>query len=178
MKRSSFWYLGLMFLVIVALASCKKKINIENITQKTWFLRTYERWDTDSRDNVIPESRRSWTYYGDEGSENWFFYFNENNTGYQYHTFQGDTVVYAYRYQYYPEGDSLIIFENENDSVEDYHATIHELTKNNFSFSDEYRPHQFEKLNLVNVTASKRTEPSLHPKKLAKKPTGALIQTK
>ena len=178
MKRHSLWISGLLIIAAMAFTSCRHKhIEITNITQKVWFLRTYERWDTDNRDRVIPESYRSWTYYGDEGSENWFFYFMEDNTGYQYYTYQGDTTVYAFQYSYYPDGDSLnIIFQTENDSVENYHATINELTESDFSFTNPYRPHQYEQLNMVNATGNQRGKLNINPKKISKKPAGALIQ--
>lgn len=173
--------IGILLLVaIVALTSCHhKKIDINNITQIVWFLRTYERWDTDNHDKIIPDSYRSWTYYGNEGYENWFFYFKDDNTGYQYHTYQGDTIVYSFDYLYYPKGDSLnIIFQTVTDSVENYHAVINELTESTFSFTNPYRPHQYEQLNMVNANASKRAKPNLNPKKITKKPAGALIQPK
>ena len=180
MKRRFFWIWALLFVTATSLVSCRhKKIEIKNITQKLWFLRTYDRWDTDSHDREIPESRRSWTYYGNEGYENWFFYFFEDNSGYQYHTLEGDTTVYAFNYIYYPEGDSLnIVFQTTTDSVENYHAIIDELTENNFTFTNPYCPHQYEQLHLVNVTASKSANPHVNPKKISKKPAGALIQLK
>lgn len=171
--------IGILFFVAMAAFTSCHKINITQITQKLWFLRTYERWDTDNNNKVIPDSYRDWTYYGNEGYENWFFYFKEDNSGYQYHTYQGDTIVYFFEYYYYPKGDSLnIIFQTENDSVENYHATINELTESVFSFTNPYRPHQYERLNMVNATGNTRAKPNLNPKKIAKKPAGALIQAK
>ena len=177
MRKSILWVGVLLFAGVIALSSCHRhKIDIQALTQKMWFLRTYERWDTDNRDRVIPESYRSWTYYGNEGYENWFFYFVENNVGYQYHTYQGDTIVYVFNYFYYPEGDSLnIIFETVNDSVENYHATIDELTDNTFTFTNPYHPHQYEQLHLVNVTGEQKSPVKVNPKSIATKPHGPLI---
>lgn len=156
------------------------KVEINPAVEKVWFLRFYERWNTDYWNEYIPESYRSWTYYTDIENENWYFYFFENSTGYQIHTQAGDTVSYPYQYHYYPEGDSLlIIFEaNEGNAQEDYHAVIHELNNSNFSFSDAYRTHYYEKLNLVNVTGNKRSTPQINPKTIAKKPSGPLIPVK
>lgn len=157
----------------------QSRVNISTITRKVWFLRSYERWDSDFFDVVIPESYRSWTYFSNPGFENWFFYFLEDSTGYQIHTYQGDTVSYLYHYVYYPDVDSLnIVFETTNDSIEDYHTVIQELNYSNFSFSDAYRPHQFEKLNLVNVTGEERGEVKINKKNIALKPKGPIIQLK
>lgn len=160
-------------------AVAQSKIDINAIARKVWFLRTYERWDYDYYNELIPESYRSYTYYSNPGFENWFFYFVEDSTGYQIRTFEGDTIYYAYNYVYYPEGDSIYItFETTIDSVENYHAVIHELNQSVFSFSDAYRPHQFEKLNLVNVTGTEKRGLTLKPKKTEYKPSGPLIQLK
>lgn len=158
----------------------QSKIDINIAANKVWFLRTYERWDFSNYFNeIIPESYRSWIYYTNPGFENWFLYFQEDSTGYEVHTLQGDTVYYPYQYIYYPDGDSLyIVFQTINDTIEDYHAVIHELNNSNFSFSDEYDPYQFEKLNMVNVSPSKRNEVKINPKKIASKPKGPLIQLK
>lgn len=153
------------------------KVDISAIVRKVWFLRTYDRWDTDYYDRVIPESYRQITYYSNPGFENWFFYFVEDSVGYEIKTFEGDTIYYPYQYAYYPEGDSLyIVFQTVVDTVESYHAVIHQLNGTDFSFSDQYLPHQFEKLNLVNVTGDRRNAISDHPKKTAVKPKGPLIQ--
>lgn len=155
------------------------RVDISPVIGKVWFLRFYERWDSDYWNNVIPESYRSWTYYSDIEFENWYFYFYDDHTGYQVHTQQGDTIYHPYEYQYYPDGDSLYIaFENINSTQEDYHAIIHELTQSNFSFSDAYDWHEFEKLNLVNVSTSKRKALQVNKKKIAPKPSGPLIQVK
>lgn len=156
------------------------KIDINPVTDKVWFLRFYERWNTDYWDNYIPESYRTWTYYTDIEFENWYFYFFNDNTGYQIHTQEGDTIYYPYQYDYFSDGDSLlIVFESgAGTTMEDYHAVIHELNNSNFSFSDAYRPHYFEKLNTVNVSNSKRNQLKVNPKKVTYKTSGPLIPVK
>ena len=159
------------------IAVLQEKIDIDFIHNKIWFLRNYERWDCDYFYNVIPESYRSWIYYADYGRETWFFYFMEDNSGYEIRVQGPDTVYYPYNYQYYPEGDSLyIIFQTVDETIEDYHATIHELNNERFTFSDEWGWHEYEKLYLVNVSMGKRSEMRINPKKIAKKPAGPLIQ--
>ena len=159
------------------IAVSQEKVDIDYIHNKIWFLRTYERWDSDFYNTVIPESYRSWTYYTDYGNENWFFYFLKDSVSYEIRIKEDDTVYYPFDYQYYPEGDSLYIhFHTIDETIEDYHATIHELNNERFTFSDAYRPHQFEKLFLVNVSRGQRSEMKINPKKIAKKPKGALIQ--
>ena len=157
----------------------QQKIDIYAIVRKVWFLRTYERWDSDYFDVVIPDSYRTITYYSNPGFENWFFYFVEDSTGYLIRTYQGDTLSYPYQFVYYPEYDSLnITFATTNDSIENYHTIIHELTNSVFNFSDAYRPHQFEKLNLVNVTGEERGGIKINKKNIALKPSGPIIQLK
>lgn len=158
----------------------QNKIDIDFISNKIWFLRTYERWDSNYLNVVIPESYRSWTYYTDFGNENWFFYFLNDLTGYEIRVRGNDTIYYPYDYVYYPEGDSLyVLFQNsEPNTKEDYHATIYELNSERFTFSDAYRPHQFEKLFLVNVSRGQRSDLKINPKKITKKPAGPLIQLK
>ena len=161
------------------IAVSQEKVDIDYIHNKIWFLRFYERWDRDYYNVVIPESYRSWTYYTDEGNENWFFYFMDNATGYQIRIQGNDTILYEYEYVYYPEGDSLyILFHTIETTVEDYHATIHELNNERFSFSDEWGWHEYEKLNLVNVSRGERSEIRINPKRISKKPGGPLIQLK
>lgn len=157
----------------------QERIDIYAIVRKVWFLRTYTRWDSDFYNVVIPDSYRSITYYSNPGFENWFFYFVEDSTGYLIRTYQGDTINYPYQFVYYPEYDSLnITFETTTDTIENYHTVIHELTNSVFNFSDAYRPHQFEKLNLVNVTGEERGGVTINKKNTALKPTGPLIQIK
>ena len=152
--------------------------DINVIINKVWFTLTDERWDTDYFNQVIPESYRSYSYYSNAGYENWFFYFLENNTGYQVRTYDGDTIYYPYNYTYYPDVDSLdISFEIEGDSVarEDYHTIVHQLDEENFVISHAYRPHQYEKITSVNVTGTRREVFRINPKKIQSKPKGPLI---
>ena len=154
----------------------QNQIDISMIVEKVWFTRFYERWDTDFYNEYIPESYRSWTYYSDPGLENWFWYFFEDTISYQIHTVNYDTVYYPFEYIYYPEGDSIYInFLTVDETVEDYHATIHQLDHEYFTFSDAYRPHQFEKITTVNVTEKGRSEIKINPKKVKSKPAGPLI---
>lgn len=155
----------------------QERIDIYAIVRKVWFLRTYTRWDSDFFNVVIPESYRTITYYSNPGFENWFFYFVEDSTGYLVHTYQGDTITYPYDFVYFPAYDSLnITFATTNDSIENYHTVIHELTHSVFTFSDAYRPHQYEKLHLVNVTGDERGSLKINTKHTALKPAGPIIQ--
>lgn len=153
----------------------QQPIEIVNIHNKVWFLHEYERWATDYYNDYIEDSYQQWNYYIDESFDNWFFYFKADSTGYQYHTKNGDTTAFAYTYIYYPLGDSLYInFITDTTVVEDYHATIYELNQQNFVFSDEYLPHQFEKLYMANIS-TRKTDLNISPDKLKKKITGPLI---
>ena len=157
-------------------AVVQKPVDIVDITNKVWFLHEYERWATDFYDEYIEDSYQHWNYYIDETFDNWFLYFKDENEGYQYHTKNGDTTIYRYEYTYYPLGDSLYInFETDSTEVEDYHAIIHELSNRDFIFSDEYHPHQFEKLFMANVSTSK-VHLNINPTKFKKKQRGPLIQ--
>lgn len=153
-------------------------IDINKIINKVWFTWFYERWNTDFYNNYIEESYRTWRYYAEPEYENWFFYFMNDGTGYQIRTHRNDTIYYAYNYNYFPDGDSLYInFNTTSDSIsEDYHAIIYELNRERFVFLNEYRPHQFEKINTANVSTNNREEFKINPKKVALKPKGALIQ--
>lgn len=154
----------------------QQPIAIVDIHNKVWFLHEYERWNTDYQNDYIEDSYQHWNYYIDESFDNWFFYFMDDSTGYQLHTKNGDTITYAYNYIYYPLGDSLYInFETDTTIVEDYHAVIHELNQDNFIFSDEYRPHQFEKLYMANISIHKGPI-KINPKNIRKKEKGPLIQ--
>lgn len=167
-----------LLIFLVALASCEDKptIDYSKIVGKVWFTRTYERWNTDYYDQYIPESYRSWTYDIDPGCENWFWYFFEDDVCYQIHTKDYDTVYYPFEFKYYPNGDSIYInFITVDTTLEDYHATIQQLDDNYFIFSDEYRPHQFEKITMTNVTGDTRSEFKLNPKKVKNKAGGPLI---
>ena len=163
---------GLKFVIKVT----QTKADINHLVQKVWFTRTNERWDTDYFNDYIPESYRLWTYYNDPGSENWFWYFIDDQTSYQIHTKEYDTVYYPFEYVYYPEGDSLYVnFITTDNSVEDYHATINQLDEKNFIITYAYRPHQFEKITSINVTGDRRGMFKINPKKVANKPAGPLI---
>lgn len=173
--------------VVSANGKAKKEVqvlqtvpDISAITNKVWFLRNYERWDTDYFNTVIPESYREYTYYTNAEYENWYFYFYENQTGFQIHTENYDTIYYPYEYVFYPDGDSLFIsFETEgSDQREDYRAVIHRLDNEDFVFSNLYRAHQYEKLFMKNASASKATPLKPNPKKFRKKPAGPLIPVK
>lgn len=154
-------------------------IDINQIIRKVWFTRFYERWNTDFYGQYINESYRSWTYYAEPQYENWFFYFLNDGTGYEIRAHNYDTVYYPYNYQYYPENDSLYIsFQLEDDSItEDYRAIIYEVNEERFVFLNEYRAHQFEKINTVNVSTSK-SDIKINPKKVKPKPAGPIIQVK
>lgn len=152
--------------------------DINGLIGKVWFTRTYERWDTDYYNQIIEESYRDWVYYVDWDYVNWYFFFMEDGTGYEIRAYQGDTLYYPYQFSYYPERDSLFIsFETTMDTVESYNAIVHELNQERFTFSNEYRPHQFEMIYTVNVTGT-RNQLKLNPKKVARKPDGPLIQVK
>lgn len=154
----------------------QQPINIVDIKNKVWFLYEYERWATDYYDEFIEDEYRFYQYYIDESFDNWFFYFTNDNTGYQFHTKNGDTTIYSYEYIYYPLGDSLYInFMTDTVVQEDYHAVIHELNQERFVFSDEHHPHQFEKLFLANLS-TRKTPLYINPDKVRKKEHGPLIQ--
>lgn len=146
------------------------------ILENLWFLRFYERWDLDYNNHVIDASYRSRTYYTDEVFENWFFYFTDT-IGYLIYRANGDTVYYPCHYHYYPENDSLYLnFVTESDTeVEDYYARIYELSQDRFTFSNEYRHHQFEKLYTINVTEDQKKTIRVNPKHIKNKPHGPLI---
>lgn len=157
----------------------QSRYEINNLVEKAWFLRFYERWNTDFYNEYIEDSYRSWTFYSDQEYTNWYLYFANDSIGYQIRTKDGDTIYYPYDYIYYAEGDSLYInFETVSDTVvEDYHCKIYQLDDEMFVFSNEYRPHHFEKLYNYNVTATKdRFNPNPNPKKIQAKTRGPMIQ--
>lgn len=169
--------------VVSANKKVNKKIYIQQkasvfsnyILGNIWFLRFYERWDLDHTNQVIDASYRSRTYYSNEEFENWFFYFTDT-LGYLIYRVNGDTTYYPYHYIYYPESDSLYLnFVTNSDIVEDYYAQIFELSHDNFTFSNEYRHHQFEKLHTVNVTGDEKASLKINPKRVKTKPFGSLI---
>lgn len=141
-----------------------------------WFLRFYERWDLDYNNQVIDASYRSRTYYTDDEFENWFFYFTDT-IGYLIYRTSDDTIYYPYHYHYYPEKDSLYLnfVTQSSTEVEDYYARIFELSHKRFTFSNEYRHHQFEKLYTVNVTNKQKGSIRINPKNIKNKPHGPLI---
>ena len=155
-------------------------VDISAITNKVWFTRLEERWNSDYYDVVIPESYRSWIFYADEGFEQWFFYFFEDQTGYEIHVYDNDTIYYPYQFQYEPDYDSLFIrFEALSDTiVEDYHTVIQQLDNEYLVFHHAYRPHQFEKVTLVNVTGDSKKPFRINPKKIQQKPRGPFIPVK
>lgn len=162
------------------LSIVQANVEINKVIRKVWFTRLYERWNTDFHDQYIEESYRSWTFYAEPQYVNWFFYFLNDGTGYEIRTYNYDTIYYPYNYIYYPNGDSLFIsFQLVDDTItEDYHATIYELNQDRFVFLNEYRPHQFEKINTVNVSTNSKSEIKINPKKVVSKPMGPLIQVK
>ena len=156
-------------------------IDISALVRKVWFTRTEERWNSDYYDVVIPESYRSWTFWADEGYDQWFFYFFEDNIGYQIHVYRDDTIYYPYHFNYEPDFDSLnICYEMVSDTVEleDYHTVVHRLDDEYFIFSHAYRPHQFEQVTAVNVTGDEKKAFRINPKKIGQKSKGPLIPVK
>ncbi len=163
------------------------KADINTILYKVWFTVTDERWDTDYLDRIIPESYRSYRYYSNPGYENWFFYFYDDHNGVQIYTNNGDTIYYPYTFTFYPDVDSLdICFEVIADStliadstvMEDYHTIVHQIDNEFFSFSHDYRPHQFEMVTTANVTGNQKDVIKINPKKVQAKPKGPLIPVK
>lgn len=185
-KNSELYDRAANFTVISANGKVKKtvlvtqtKYDIKDIVDKAWFLRFYERWDTNYYGELIEDSYQNWTYYSEEGYQNWFLFFVDDNNGYQMRTKDGDTIYYPYEYHYYPEGDSLYIkFQTSDESVEDYHCDIYQVDDEMFVFSNEWWPHRFEKLTNYNVSNSSKARFSRHPnpKKVMKKPRGPFIQ--
>ena len=100
----------------------------------------------------------------------------ENDTSYQVHTVNYDTVYYPFLYQCSPELDILnISFVNIDSTLETYHATITQLNNSYLIFTNEYRPHHFEKNTLVNVSANSKRGLNVNPKKVRSKPSGPMI---
>lgn len=154
-------------------------VDITAIEEKLWFLRYYTRWDTDYANHVIPESCREYYYYTQEDMHNWYLFFANDTLGYEAHIYpkqangERDTIYHEFEYVYYPVGDSLLIsFETVSDTlVEDYHATINELNKEYFNFTNEYLWHRFERLDMVNLSQSKAVF-KIRPEKVKPKPAG------
>ena len=159
-------------------------VDITAIESRLWFLRYYSRWDTDYYNHVIPESNREYYYATVEDQHNWYLYFVDDTLGYEVHIYpqesedKRDTILHPFEYIYYPIGDSLLIsFETvEEDTVEDYHATINELNEEYFNFTNEYLWHRFERLDMVNLS-NERVKININPAKVVKrKGGGPLIQ--
>lgn len=152
-------------------------INLSHVSLRVWFLRFYERWDLDYYSQTIEESYRSFTYYVGPGTENNYFYFLEDGTGYQVYARKTmDTIVYQFDYTLYPNGDSLYInyWMADETLVEDYHVVIQELNADRFVFTNEYLHHQFEKLTLVDVSNFKGSL-KINPKHIQPKTHGPMI---
>lgn len=171
-----------LLLLVLTTSCCHKKEEeevIKAIINRVWFTTKEERWNTDYNNNYIPESYRSWTYYKTPGSENWLWYFFEDNVGYEIHTKDYDTTFYEFEYAYSYRDHSLYVsFETIDESTEEYYATIDQLNNDNFIWELEYRSHSFEKVTTENVTGdSKRGGVfNLNPKNVKRKPSGPMIQ--
>lgn len=156
----------------------QRPIEIADLTNKWWFMHFYERWETDFYNDSIEDSYRSWTYWAEPEYDNWFFYFLDDSTGYEFWAkkHSQDTVVFTFNYVYYPLEDSLYInYETDSaDVVEDYLTIVEQLDEESFIFRNEWAEHRFERLTMANVTAKKH--PFVKPKKITKKPAGPLIQ--
>ena len=155
----------------------QRRIEMTDLINKFWFMHFYERWETDYYDQYIDDSYRNWHYWYGPEYDNWFFYFLEDSTGYQWHAKNNDTVYFAFNYVFYPLEDSLYInFETDSVGlVEDYHTIVEELDGETFVFQNEYRQHRFERLTLDNVTLQQKY-PFVKPKKVSKKHPGPIIQ--
>lgn len=155
----------------------QRRIDMSDITNKVWFMHFYERWETDFYGEYIEDSYRSWNYYYDPGYDNWFFYFLEDSTGYQWKVRNYDTVFFGFNYIFYPLEDSLYInyVMDSTGVVEDYHTIVEQLDIETFIFQNEYREHRFERLTMANVSPHKQ-KPFVRPTKVMKKPEGPIIQ--
>lgn len=155
----------------------QRRIDMADIINKVWFMHFYERWETDFYGEFIEDSYRTWRYYAEPEYDNWFFYFMEDSTGYQWRAKNYDTVYYAFNYIFYPLEDSLYInYETDSSEVvEDYHTIIEQLDDEAFIFQNEYREHRFERLTMANVSAHEK-RPFVKPDKVMKKPSGPIIQ--
>ena len=176
MKKHFVWFGFLGLFVLMAMNSCGSKDKENLLIKKIWFTHTYERWNTNYYDQYIPDSYRSWTYTNEPGSENWFWYFLDQGVSYQIHTINYDTTYYPFEYSYNSKNNTLYVnFITVDTTIENYNATIILLEDNKLVFTNEYRPHQFEKISTINVTGNRRSEIKINPKKVAHKPAGALI---
>lgn len=155
------------------------KIEYSSLTKKVWFTRTHERWNTDYYGDSIPDSYRFWRYYANPGTENWFWYFYADTLSYLIHTKDYDTVYYPFEYKCKPELDQFYVnFVTTDSTMEDYNASINQLDDNYFIFTNEYRPHHFEKNTLTDVTGGSKSTFTINPKKVKLKPAGPMIPVK
>lgn len=155
----------------------QRHIEIVDLINKVWFMHYYERWDTDFYGEFIDDSYREWHYYYGPEYDNWFFYFLEDSTGYQWRARNNDTTYYSFNYIFYPLEDSLYInyVTDSSGVVEDYHTIVEQIDEESFVFQNEYKSHQFERLTMANVSA-KQKRPFVKPTKVMKKPVGPIIQ--
>lgn len=174
--------LATLLLLVLTTSCCHKKDEekvINAIINRVWFTTKEERWNTDYSDNYIPESYRSWSYYKIPGSENWLWYFFDNNEGYEIHTKDYDTTYYHFEYSYRYKDNSLYVsYETVDGSTEEYNVQLEQLDEDNLIWQHEYRSHSFEKVTNENVTGdSKRGGViNLNPKNVKRKPSGPMIQ--
>lgn len=176
--RFGFALLALLFLSTSCCHKDEEEKMIEAIAEKVWFTTLEERWNTNYAGDSIPESYRSWTYYMTPGSENWLWYFFKDNTGYEIHTQDFDTLYYHFEYSYsYSKNSIFVKYETSDGSSEEYTAVIEQIDDQNFIWSNEYRPHQFERVSTVNVTGDSKREGAFkaNPKHIGYKPTGPMI---
>lgn len=154
----------------------QRRIDMTDLVNKFWFMYFYERWETDFYGEDIEDSHRTWEYYYGPEYTNWFFYFQEDSTGFLWKAKNNDTIYYAFNYIFYPLEDSLYInFETDSDTVEDYLTIVEELDNDNFVFQNEYKPHRFEKLHMGNATRMEK-KMFAKPDRVMKKPHGPIIQ--
>ena len=182
MKRHFIWIVLATVVLLFQSMACGHKDEeekmIEVISEKIWFTTLEERWNTNYAGDSIPDSYRSWTYYTIPGSENWLWYFFKDNTGYEIHTQDYDTLYYHFEYSYsYKDNSILIKFETNDGSTEEYTTNIEQIDDKNFIWSNEYRPHQFERVSTVNVTSDSKRRNVFKPnaKNTSYKPAGPMI---
>lgn len=178
---TQFGFIAMLLLVLTTSCNHKKKEEeiINTIINKVWFTTKEERWNTDYSNNLIPESQREWEYYKIPGSENWLWYFSEENIGYEVHTKDYDTTYYEFEYTYSYRNNSLYVkFETVDGSTEEYQAHIEQLDDYNFIWQHEYRSHSFERVITENVTGNSKRGGAMkiNPKNIQRKPSGPLIQ--
>lgn len=173
-----------LLILVLSTSCCHKKEEeqvIRTISNKIWFTTKEERWNTDYYNNYIPESYRSWSYYKIPGSENWLWYFSEENIGYEVHTKDYDTTYYEFEYTYSYKNNSLYVkFETVDENTEEYNVTIDQIDDNNLIWEHEYRSHSFEKVTTENVTGNSKRGGAIkiNPKNIQRKPSGPMIQAK